>query len=155
MKKNILGLLVLGAALLLSSCVIVTPENHVEKVIYKYHDFVFDNDTDYTIADWYLRTEAGDKVAKSKDFVRVRPHTSSKMYDVKEDDYRVLFSLAGDPYQYYYSDLFTLNEDKFYYLTTYYVIKRSAVNGEEIKETKLCLTDQDGNKIELKSERIE
>lgn len=147
MKKLITGLLLFTSFILLSSCVVVA-ERH-----FHYYDFTFENDSDFYIADWYLRTEDGRQEAKSSDFVTVRPHHSSKLTNVIEDDYRVFFSFGALPDLYYYTDLFYLDSDKVYYLYQHKYYRRSIINEPDNSEPSFYLMDSDGNVIDLQTEK--
>lgn len=147
MKKNILVAILTSLVLILSSCVIYADD--VIEEHFHYYDFTFYNDTDKRIADWYLRTESGEKIAKSSNFVNVYPRSKSTLHNVREDSYRVMLAYSSDPYQYYYSDEFYLNKDMIYYLYTAVIYHRSATGTENIEEKHLYIVDETGNKIQL------
>lgn len=146
MKKITLSLILISTFMLLSSCVIVADDDWDW---HNYHDFTFVNDTQYRIADWYLRTSDGKQKAKSDNYVEVKPNSSSTLHDVYEDYYQVYMSYSYYPDKYYYSVNYVyLDTDTKYYLKSNDFYARSAAS-KTSEENKIILIDDKGNEIEL------
>lgn len=151
MKKIFSGLIVLSTVLMLSSCIIVS-DNDFDDILH--YDFTFVNDTNEDIADWYLKSEDGDKYAISSNYEEVLAGENRKLRNVPMDDYKVYFLYSADKAsnQYYYSNYFFLNKDKRYSLKNDVVSPRSATVSDTTTEKVFYLEDEDGNQITLMKE---
>ena len=145
MKKILPILLLVAAAFMLSSCIIVAHEEPTYK-------FYFVNDSANYVWDWYLKDRHDENYAKSDHYCEVPQGDISSLSGLSEDDYEVWFcvysSRALDVYfhtNWFELDddtTFTLNYQSFYEGKPHY---RAVTNSEAVSEDDtLVLIDSKG-----------
>lgn len=149
MKKISFALLILTAAMLFSSCVVVHADVKEEEVhTYK---FFFDNDTRIYIYDWYLKDEDGNNWTKGDGYYPVAPDDRDCIYDIPEGLYQVWYCIDSGRRKDVYThtkNFFEINSDVVFSLKYEECTERSAVNNAS-GEKRLVLVDSNGNEYPL------
>jgi len=154
MKKLLSLMLIAFAAVMLSSCIIVTTNDEPPT-----YSFTFSNDTKSHVYDWYLKDRAGDNYAKSDNYCEVARGDRSTKGGLREKDYQVWFCLLSTRTTdvYLYTQNYThLDRDQIFYLSDQSFYARSAAGAaDENAEPKYVLRTADGTEFELETIVIE
>lgn len=140
MKKYFYIAILLISSIVFSSCIIVTDD------FIDHYSITFVNDTPTTVADWYLRTHSGNKIAKSDNWESVSPHSQSTLPNVRENYYQIYYCFDSNIKQYYYTNYILLDSN------TRYSLKNDDFYSRAPKGTAtphFYLEDDKGNKIQL------
>ncbi len=147
MKKIFPALMLTMIVGLFSSCVIVTTSDTPTPT----YAITFCNESNDNVIDWYVKNSKDKRFAISDDFCIVTRGSTSKLWNLPKDDYKVLFAFL--PNTYYQTNYIELNVDTEFHIysgSSYTTRVRSAVvSDSDFSEYDYILVDSNGNTYPL------
>ena len=115
MKQIMSVLILLASVMMLSGCFWVIDDTDGSYTQKKY-SITFCNYTDDDVIDWYVKNSSGENFMIIDGYNVVTEGSTSRLKDLKKDDYKVYYSFIPD--NYYETNYVKLDEDLRFVLTS-------------------------------------